>query len=464
MNVVRDSNGRVIEFLGGPQKKVKGFKYRFNKFVVKTDYSEDEFIWYNTFTGALVSIKDYEINNIWDEDEKCSYVDFLIRNYFLVPEQFDEESIMYAYRKRHVVPIDANYLTRLNHFTIMTTTKCNARCFYCYQMHSKHKRHMTEETAHEVAKYIIDTTQEGQLVTLGWFGGEPLFNHKVMDIITTKVASSGRQVSSSIITNGYLFDEKLCKKAVRDWSITNAQITLDGTEDVYNKAKNFIYKDGRSPFKVVIENIHTMLKNGISVSVRMNVDLHNVDNLTELIKFLAEEFKNEPDFSAYIHELFDDTRTIEHDEQLFANMQKVDDLLVESNLRTPGYNIPDDIKCIHCMVDDGRSVVITPDGKIGLCEHYENEHYISNLETPYDIDFAEVDAWREMSEYTEICSDCPIRPTCLKCKLCPDHKICSAPEKEYVLNKLYGDMRVFYDNWVRIQQGGCGNGCNCGNN
>jgi radical SAM protein with 4Fe4S-binding SPASM domain len=206
-----------------------------------------------------------------------------------------------------------------------------------------------------------------------------------------------------------------------------------------------------------------MLKNGIHVSVRMNVDLHNVDNLTELIKFLAEEFKNEPDFSAYIHELFDDTRTIEHDEQLFANMQKVDNLLVESNLRTPGYNIPSDIKCIHCMVDDGRSVVITPDGKIGLCEHYENEHYISNLENPYEIDFAEVEAWREMSEYTEICSDCPIRPTCLKCKLCPDHKICSAPEKEYVLNKLYGDMRVFYDNWVRIQQGECGDGCNCGN-
>lgn len=465
MNVVRNSNGRVMDFLGGDQRKVKGFKYRYNKFIVKTEYGEDEFIWYNNLTGAIVSIKDYEIANISTEDEgRCSYVDYLIRNYFLVPEQFDEESIIKEFRERNTVPINANYLQRLNHFTIMTTTKCNARCFYCYQMHSKHKRHMTDETAYEVAKYIIDTTQEGQQVTLGWFGGEPLFNYKVMDIITTKVASSGRPVNSSIITNGYLFDEKLCKKAVRDWGIQGAQITLDGTENVYNKAKNFIYKDDESPFKTVIKNIHSMLKHGISVSVRMNVDLHNVENLTELINYLAEEFKGEKNFSAYIHELFDDTRTIDHDEQLFANMQEIDKLLVEKNLRTPGYNLPDLIKSVHCMVDDGHSVVITPDGKIGLCEHYENEHYVSDLKNPSVIDFEEVRAWREMSENAEICEDCPMKPTCLKCKLCPDHKICSAPERDYQLNKMQGDLKVFYENWIKMQQGCCDDGCNCGNN
>ena len=450
MNVIRKSSQDVMSFLGGSQKKVKTFNYRLNKFVVVSQYSEDEFIWYNTFTGSIVSIKDYEVENI-SIDEPCNYAEFLVQNYFLVPEQFDEEALVKEYRRRKTVPVTANYLTKLKHFTIMTTTKCNARCFYCYQMHSKHKQHMTEETAHKVAKYIIDSTFDGQNITIGWFGGEPLYNHKIMDIITTKVASSGRRITSSIITNGYLFDEKLCKKATEDWGIHNVQVTLDGTEEIYNKAKNFIYKDDESPFKTVIKNIHTMLEYGMRVSIRMNVDLHNIENLRELILFLAEEFKENNNFSAYIHELFDDNRTEEHDRQLFENMIYLDKLLEETKLRIPGHNVPSTIKTVHCMVDEGNSIVITPDGKLGLCEHYEHEHYVGSLEDPTNIDHNEVYAWREMSEYTEVCEGCPIKPICMKCALCPDHKICSTSERQYVLNKLCGDLKGVYDNWKNGQ-------------
>lgn len=460
MNVIRSSSNEVMNFLGGSQKKVKGFNYRFNKFIIKTDFEDDQYIWYNTFTGAIVAIKDYEADNVFTDDF-CQYADFLIQNYFLVPENFDEEGLLEEYRRRKVVPITANALTRLKHFTILTTTKCNARCFYCYQMHGKGKQHMTEETAHKVARYIIDSTFDGQNIFIGWFGGEPLFNYKIIDIITTKVGSANRKITSSIITNGYLFDEKLCKKAVRDWNMHNVQITLDGTEEVYNKAKNFIYKDEESPFKRVVGNIHHMLDAGLRVSVRMNVDLYNVENLKELIVFLAEEFKGEENFSAYIHELFDDTRTIEHDTQLFHNMMEVDKLLVEKNLRSPGFNVPETIKTTHCMVDDDRSIVIMPDGQLGLCEHYENEHYVSHIDTPTKIDMNEVRAWREMSEYTEICKDCPSKPTCVKCKLCPDHKICTPPEKEYVLNKTEGDLRIIYKEWIHNQEKRSNNSCSC---
>lgn len=449
MNVIRKSNNDVMKFLGGSQKKVKGFNYRFNKFLITAEY-EDEYVWYNAFTGSIVSIKDYEADNVFTDDF-CTYADFLVQNYFLVPEQFDEEALLVEYRNRKTVPITANTLTRLRNFTILTTTKCNARCFYCYQMHTKGKQHMTEETAHKVAKYIVDSTFENQDVFIGWFGGEPLYNPKVIDIITTKVSSANRKLVSSIITNGYLFDEKLCKKATRDWGIRNVQITLDGTEDVYNKAKNFIYKDSNA-FKVVINNIHTMLKYGLRVSVRMNVDLHNVDNLKELIVFLSEEFKGEEKFSAYVHELFDDNRTDSHNEQLFKNMNEIDDMITQYNLRTSGAHVPDTIKTIHCMVDDGKSVVIMPDGQLGVCEHYENEHFVGHIDNPVDIDMNEVRSWREMSEYTDICADCPYKPACLKCKLCPDHKVCDIHEKEYVLHRTREDLKLIYKNWINNQK------------
>lgn len=456
MNIIRNSSNDVMAFLGGPQKKVKDFKYRFNKFLITTEY-EDEFVWYNVFTGAIVSIKDFEADNVFTDDF-CNYADFLVQNYFLVPEQFDEESLIKLFRTRQSVPITANTLTKLSNFTILTTTKCNARCFYCYQMPVKGKQHMTEETAHKVARYIIDTTFENQKVSLGWFGGEPLYNAKVIDIITTKVASANRQVHSSIITNGYLFDEKLCKKAVRDWRIRNVQITLDGTEDVYNKAKNFIYKESNA-FKTVITNIHHMLNAGLFVTVRMNVDLHNVENLKELIVYLAEEFKGEEHFKAYVHELFDDTRTPEHNKELFNNMNIIDDLLTEHGLRASGAQLPGTIKTVHCMVDDGKSMVIMPDGTLGVCEHYEAEHFVGHIDNPSNIDLEELKKWRKVSEYQELCNDCPYKPACLKCDLCPDHKICDIHEKEYVLHKTKEDLKLFYKNWISQKQSGCKDGC-----
>lgn len=446
MNVIRNSSREVIEFLRGFQKKVKGFKYRFNKFIIRSEY-EDEFIWYNVFTGSIVSIKDYEIDNVFTDDY-CNYADFLVQNYFLVPEQFNEEELLTEYRKRKTIPITTNSLTRLGNFTILTTTKCNARCFYCYQLHSKQKMHMTEETAHKVARYIIDSTFEGQRLFIGWFGGEPLYNQKVIDIITTKIVSANRELHSSIITNGYLLDEKTCKRAAQDWHISNVQVTLDGTEEIYNKAKNFIYKDTNA-FQKVIQNIHFMLNNGLSVSIRINVDLHNVDNLKELVTFLAEEFKNRPNFSVYLHELFDDQKTLERSKQIFENMEEISSLITELGLRAQGMNVPDTIKSLHCMVDDDRSVVITPDGQLGVCEHYEHEHFIGHIDNPTDLNMDEIKAWREMSEFEEICEDCPYKPACLKCKLCPDHKICDVYEKDYILHRTKEDLKLIYTDYLK---------------
>lgn len=446
MNVIRNSNREIMEFLGGSQKKVKSFKYRFNKFIIKTEY-EDEFVWYNAFTGSIVSIKDYEVDNVFTEDF-CNYADYLIQNYFLVPENFDEEELLKEYRKRKTVPITANCLTRLSNFTILTTTKCNARCFYCYQLHNKGKQHMTEETAHKVAKYIIDSTFEGQTVFIGWFGGEPLYNQKVVDIITTKVSSSNRIIRSSIITNGYLFDERICKKATKDWGISNVQVTLDGTEEIYNKTKNFIYKDTNA-FKKVIENIHLMLKYKLRVSIRINVDYHNIENLKDLVTYISEEFKGEKGLSVYVHELFDDTKTLEHSKKLFENMIEINALITELDLRSQGSNVPERIKTIHCMVDDDKSVIIMPNGQLGVCEHYENDHFVGHIDNPTDINIEEIKSWREMSEFEEICKDCPYKPACLKCKLCPDHKICDIYEKEYILHRTKEDLKLIYSDYLK---------------
>jgi sulfatase maturation enzyme AslB (radical SAM superfamily) len=170
---------------------------------------------------CFLTTKGLEVRNLLTSEDFCNYEDLLIQHYFIVPENFNEDELMLEYRKRKSLPNIVNPLTHVNGYTILTTTQCNARCFYCYQHVTKHKSRMTKETAEKVANYIIDHTFIDEQVDLDWFGGEPLFNQEVIDIIVTKVEGSGRHVKSGIISNSYLFDEQTCIKAARDWHVQN---------------------------------------------------------------------------------------------------------------------------------------------------------------------------------------------------------------------------------------------------
>lgn len=474
MNVIRFSNTDVLDFLGGFQKRMEGRKYRFNKFLIKSEYNKNEEVWYNAFTGALISINKLETEAIF-VDYPCDYSAFLFENYFIVPENFDEDSIFMEYRYKKSKPVTANALDRLKSYTILTTTECNARCFYCYQKGDDNKHKMTAKTARDVVRYITQTSQPESDIFIGWFGGEPTYNMEVMDIITQGVIASGRRVHSSMISNGYLFSKEVCEKAVNDWFLQHVQITLDGTEEIYNRSKKYIYRDDPSPFKTVIQNIHYMLEVGLPVSIRMNCDVHNLDNLKELITFIHNEFGENPLLTAYAHELFEDEgkkRSDEHNKKIFENMIELEDLITKYHLREQGYSVPDSIKTIHCMVDSDDATIISPGGELGLCEHYQNSKFYGHINDLNTKDFEVIRDWREMSKYGEICEDCPFKPGCLKSKQCPDHNICNKYEKDYTLYRIKQDMNKYYDDFKIEQkrimeqeessnQDKCGDKCKC---
>lgn len=87
----------------------------------------------------------------------------------------------------------------------------------------------------------------------------------VIDIIDNKLSDFGQTYTNGITTNGYLFNKSLIYKAINEWHLGSAQITIDGTEEVYNKVKNYIYKDSISPYKKVLNNIAMLLNNNIAV-------------------------------------------------------------------------------------------------------------------------------------------------------------------------------------------------------
>ena len=161
---------------------------------------------------------------------------------------------------------------------------------------------MTKETALKVAEYI-NYKSPANPISLHWFGGEPLFNMKAIDIITGYLRDNGRTFKSTITTNGYLFDSKIISKAKHSWGLTEVQITLDGTETIYNKTKNFIYKNTNA-FKTVFKNIGLLLNAGIRVMIRLNVSDENKEDLYELVNQLYDAFGVTSGLEIYCWPLF----------------------------------------------------------------------------------------------------------------------------------------------------------------
>lgn len=429
MNVIYRSNQNTINELGGFQIKTKCKKYRLNKYLVECECN-DGIIIYNCFTGSEILIKPYEYVNIFTE-YPCDYQDFLISNYFIIPEDFDEEWWVQRIKSRQVTPITSTFLDHPNHFTILTTTTCNARCFYCYEKDYQHKRLMSSEVMEDVAKYIIDYADKKDVVTLDWFGGEPLVNQKAIDTITSRVASAGMEYVSTMISNGYLFNEELIDKAIGFWKLKTIQITLDGPEQSYNSIKNYIYKN-TNPYQIVKDNIRILLNKGVDVSIRMNCGPYNFEEIKALVLELNKDFKGYNNFNMYAHEIFEEgfIRTDEENKQLYQNLKEIDKL-VNSGGWDLVHGLMHSIKGKHCMADSGNSVVINPEGKISVCEHYVTNHFVSDIYNPLDRNFEELKEWQNYTKPIEICKNCPLLPECLRLKNCPDEKCCNEYQKDY---------------------------------
>ena len=265
----------------GLQNKKGNTVYRLMHYVLQQEV-EEGILLYNTLTCAMAIVTHEEAQNL-------TAVEGLIENWFLVPVGHDDKK--FCKILKYGAKLMQQHPKGIRKFTIVTTTGCNARCAYCFEKGTK-PVNMIMETAEKVAQYIITHRGEHEKVQIDWFGGEPLYNFKVMDRICTRLLENGVNYFSRITTNGYLFSEKMVKKAAELWNLKFALITLDGTEQNYNRIKAYIHRNELNPVQRVLTNIGMLLNAGIKVQVRLHVNIDNVQEMRELIKILAERCKN----------------------------------------------------------------------------------------------------------------------------------------------------------------------------
>lgn len=416
-------------------------------------------------TRALVSLSKTEMETMYMYG--TPRFDFLLENYFIVKDDYDEEAELDKIRFKWAPVIDDRYLEERYDFLIVTTTGCNARCFYCYERKIS-KVPMTLKTAEDVVQFILKKAKDpNREIKLDWFGGEPLFNMKVIDYICQRLVDNNRRFKSTMISNGYLFDKEVVEKAANFWKLNHVQITLDGTEEIYNKAKNYIYKnqDEISPYKKVLDAIQMLLDKNISISVRMNADLYNSDDLKILVRELGEKFSSYNHFSVYVWPIFEDEDNVRDDEtrqNVFEKIWEIEDVMAEYGWIRGG-NLGNHIRYHHCMIDGQYNVIIGTQGDLGLCEHYVDSDFFGSIYHD-EINWDVVKSYREYMPKIDACHTCPRYPSCLKPIKCKDLKSCTPQFQEFEIRHDKQSMRRMYDDWMKREiernNRSCSRSCN----
>ena len=407
--------------------------YRLNKFVIVAEV-EVGWMLYNTTTGGIVHIKSSE--------DLHKSLNNLVEMYYYVPIEFNEiEWINDLRTKKNLKSVNGV----IDGFTILTTMDCNARCFYCYEKGRPHIS-MTDTIAQDVANFIVKHSKN-HLVHIRWFGGEPLMNTNAIDIISNVLIDNGIKFKSTMISNGLLFSNSIILKAKNIWKIKNIQITLDGTKEVYQKAK--AYKDAvGNEFETVINNIRKITSENIKVSIRLNQGNYNTSDLLDLIDYLATKFKGNKLISIYNSLLYDDN--LRNDKQAYEHFQIVQNKIMECGFFAGSY-LKSKLKIRHCMADNDMSVVITPTGNIGKCEHYTDQYIVGNI---YDdkLNQSEILRCKEQYKPTQKCFECPLYPQCVRITLCPEEKeFCSLTQCENKIELIQRELVKKYKSKIATQ-------------
>lgn len=426
--------------------RIREAVYRPMKYLLRAQV-EDGLLLYNVVTSEMVLLEDAEA--AFFEGTTSTYdpaMDELIARHFLVPEGFDENRSVQQLREliKKLEPAK-----RVSGFTILPTTECNARCYYCFE--SDHPRcTMTDQIVEDTVAYIEDKCK-GDPVELEWFGGEPLVGARQISQICEGLRKREIRYRSSMISNAYLFDEELIRTAKDDWHLGMVQITLDGTEKVYNDTKAYVLPRD-NPYQRVLRNIDLLLDQEINVSIRLNVTARNADDLSDLIDELVPRFGGRRGFGCYSHAVYDnvgfDPLSYDRNTQEWVDSQvsALDAKLREKKLLGSLAKLPG-LRPIQCMADNDAGRLIYPDGSIGKCENMSSRESIGNIykDITNEAKYSQFKVARQNPD----CAECPFCPDCVNLVICPETGTCSREKVNWKLDRYSELIRSQYRKYLQ---------------
>ena len=251
---------------------------------------------------SFYNINVFEEGYTQDEDKRDLYYNTMSNRFAHIPKELDldidTEKFEELKEKRMVVPSEINqteiykkqqqraFIEQTNYMSLLiaVSTKCNYQCEYCFQGSHQCGVNMSGIILESTISYIkkaLDNNTILKVLSVTWFGGEPLLNMTAIRTITAFLLDytreRGIEYRASIDTNGYLLTKEISIE-LRDLGVRRVQIAFDGFEEYYNR----IRKAPSNAFNKVLQNIEN---SAIPILIRINVTKKNQEEIKELIRF-----------------------------------------------------------------------------------------------------------------------------------------------------------------------------------
>lgn len=323
----------------------------------------------------------------------------------------------------------------INILYLLLSDACNIRCRYCYFLAPMPRGYrfslMRKETAIKAldlfarcVKRSIARGHPEQHVVI--YGGEPTINKEVLlealkyiDVLKEK-GFLPRALSVTLNTNGILLDEEILAQCKATGAVV--AISIDGPREVHDQMR--VYPSGKGTFDEVIRSYRLVQQSGVKVGICVTIGRHNLFRMKEIVRWLANELGAKGmGFNLLIEDLAGQAGS-EHDCYAEAVAQE----LIESFKVARAEGIYEDrmMRRVKNFLDKepmlsdcggcGLQIVVSPDGKIGVCQAFcgEKEFFVTeSFETFEPESHPFWKRWRRRSPLAnETCKDCVALGNC----------------------------------------------------
>lgn len=404
-------------------------EYKFSKYNINFEYNHCIYV-FNTYSNSLCSFEKSEYKKIFEDGVfDSNELNNLYNQGFIVNSSINE------FNK---IQFDQNYYKFNNshtlHIVFAPTASCNLKCNYCFQENNKinFQKKLTKEN---ILNFIISSVKKLNIkkLKIQWFGGEPMLEFSMICDLSKEILDycdkNNIEYYSTMISNGTLINEAKLIDLI-GCGIKKIQITLDGCENTYCK-----YKNATSIQYKHLLNILPIISNYINLSLRLNCDRKNYDDIKRLCRNELKDVISKKNTFAYLGRIersisdpyFKDCYSVEEFNSIKLDFHNfLTSLGVESTQIPIKKKLYCGFKSLFCFGIDRQGYIYNCEREIGNVEKS-----VGHIES--GLNFTD--------EYLNFVLNSLIQEECIKCVYYP---MCLGGCPQNIINKKK-DCQITYD-------------------
>jgi uncharacterized protein len=398
-----------------------------SRYTFRARTTDDRLVLWNSYTGSISVFKAEQAPAVLELLSRKGFsskpeglVEYLLARGFLVRKGTDE------YGRFQFSFGQAQHRSDALDLILLASEDCNFRCIYCYEKFARGT--MRPEVRQGIKKYVAGRLPGLRTLTVGWFGGEPLYGLPAIEELAPFFWNLAQENSlnfhSNMTTNGYLLTSEVAGNLL-SWGVRNFQITLDGPPQCHDHSRPT--RNGEGSFDVILSNLRNLAQRDVqfSVQLRVNFDRQNVPQMDDFLGLVESEFSNDPRFQLRF-------RAVgkwggDNDDNLdVCGMDDGNRLVLDLERRAldKGLALADGFKSVSklgaqvCYAARPNSFVVGASGKLMKCTVLldEDERNVVGEITPegaFRIDYDKLAPWAApYFENDTQCQRCSVLPVC----------------------------------------------------